>query len=196
MLFGDLMPSTNDYDALGSPVRAGPRVEVVLGDIARAACDAVVNSICPTLATGGAVDRAVRRLGGVVITQQLERVARERFPVGMPVSGSVATGAGDLPCRWLVHAAGPRWDGTVRANEELYATYAAALQTAADLGAASVAVPALCVGGCRFPVAASADIGLRAARATTARLQVVRFVLSDRYVYADFVRAFVGKTNE
>lgn len=195
MLFGDLMPSTKQNDA-SAAVPPPPRVEVVLGDIARIACDAVVSSICPTLATGGAVDRAVRRRGGPVITRQLERIARERFPAGMPVTGCVATGAGDLACRWLVHAAGPTWDGTVRANEELHATYAGALQTAADLGAASVAVPALCVGGSRFPVAASADIALRVARTTTAPLLVVRFVLSDRYVYADFVRAFVGKTNE
>ena len=186
------MRSTKQGDVSARPVRARPRVEMVLGDITRVASGAIVNGICPSMTGGGAVDRAIRRAGGPVIDQQLERIARERFPAGMPVAACVATGAGDMPCRWVLHTAGPMWDATARASDALLETYLSALQMAGDLGAASVALPALCVGGCRFPVGVSAEVALRAARTTTAELSLVRFVLSSRYAYAEFVRAFVG----
>jgi len=172
--------------------RTGPRVELVLGDVTHAECDAIVSSICPSLRGGGQIDRIVRRSGGPIIERQLERIREERLPGGLPVGGCVATGGGRMACTWVIHAAGPVWNGDARSRSELAVTYMNALNVAADLGATRVAVPALSVGACRFPVGEAAAIALSAARTTTAPLEVVRFVLSNRLVYATFVRAFAS----
>jgi O-acetyl-ADP-ribose deacetylase (regulator of RNase III) len=173
-------------------VRPRPRIELVLGDITHAECDAIVSSICPSLTGGGQIDRTVRRRGGPIVERQLERIREERHSSGLAIGGCVATGGGRMACTWVVHAAGPVWSPGGRARSELAATYVNALNVAADLGATRVALPALSVGACRFPVAETAAVALHAARWTTAPLQLVRFVLSNRLVYAMFVRAFAG----
>jgi O-acetyl-ADP-ribose deacetylase len=188
---------TADESFGGSPgVTLGPAIEIVLGDITHADCDAVVSSICPTLTGGGQIDRTIRRRGGPIIESQLERIRRERFPGGVAIGGCVATCGGRLGCPWVVHAAGPVWSATSRSHSELAATYYNALLVAADLGASRVAVPALSVGACRFPIVEAAAIAIHAARSTQANLGLVRFVLSNRLVYATFVSAFVrdGRT--
>jgi len=169
-----------------------PRIELSLGDITHAECDAIVSSICPSLRGGGQIDRIVRRRGGPIIEKQLERIREERLPAGVPVGGCVATGGGRMACTWVIHAAGPLWTGQPRSRSELAVTYLNALNVAADLGATRVAVPALSVGACRFPLGEAAAIALHTARSTTAPLKVVRFVLSNRLVYATFVRALAG----
>jgi O-acetyl-ADP-ribose deacetylase (regulator of RNase III) len=173
-------------------VRAGPRIELALGDITHAECDAIVSSVCPSLRGGGQIDRTVRRRGGPIIERQLERIREERLPTGVPVGGCVATGGGRMACTWVIHAAGPVWSGSPRSRSELAVTYLNALNVAADLGATRVAVPALSVGACRFPLPEAAAIALHAARSTTAPLEVVRFVLSNRLVYATFARALAS----
>jgi len=176
----------------GAPVvRSGPRIELVLGDITHSDCDAVVSSICPTLTRGGQIDSTLRRRGGPIIESQLLRIREQRFPGGLPIGACVATAGGRLGSPWVVHAAGPVWTPTARARSELATTYYNALLVAADLGATRVAVPAISVGACRFPVAEAAAIALHAARSTSAPLRLVRFVLSNRLVYATFMHAFV-----
>lgn len=172
--------------------RGGTRVEITLGDLSRAKSDVVVSSVCPTLTTGGEVSRALARAAGTIVERQLARAAAERFPSGLPVGGSVATSAGDLDAQWVVHAAGPMWTDAPSAIAELSATYVNALRLADELGAKTVAFPALCVGGCRFPVETAAATALAAVRAADCDVERVRFVLSNRLVYATFVAAFVG----
>jgi O-acetyl-ADP-ribose deacetylase (regulator of RNase III) len=170
----------------------GPRIELVLGDITHADCDAIVSSICPNLGGGGQLYSTVARRGGPIIESQLHRIHEERFPNGLPIGGCVATSGGRLGCPWVVHAAGPVWSAAPRARSELATTYYNALLVAADLGATRVAVPAISVGACRFPVAEAAAIAMNAVRTTGAPLAVVRFVLSNRLVYATFMHAFVA----
>lgn len=195
----EAMPmSTESRIAMGQSTedlapRRGARIEIVLGDITRAETDVIVSSVCPTLVDGGAVDRAVRRRAGTIVERQLARIAEERFATGLPIGGSVATCAGNLGAQWLVHAAGPVWDGTPRAIAELSATYVNALRLADELGAKSVAFPALSVGGCRFPIETGAAAAIAAVRAAECDVERLRFVLSNRLVFATWVAALVGE---
>jgi O-acetyl-ADP-ribose deacetylase (regulator of RNase III) len=188
-----MIDSGSTQDVVG--VTASPRVEVVLGDISLTDCDVAVSSVCPSLAGGGRVDAALRRRGGTSLQRQVDRVRAERFPGGLPVGGCVATGGGLLASTWVVHAAGPVFDGSVRVRSELAATYYNALHVAGDLGAGRVALPALCAGGCRFPADEIAAIAVHAAASTDAPLRLVRFVLSDRLVYTAFLRALSARVD-
>lgn len=176
----------------GGLAASKPRIEIVLGDITRVRCAAIVSSICPALADGGAVDRVVRRRGGPVLRQHIGRFAWHRSFETMPVASCFATNAGDLPCLAVVHAVAPVWDRSTRGREELFAAYENALRKASDVGATTVvSMPALGVGGCGVPIEESATQAIHAARETASGVEVVRFVLSNRRVFAAFVQAFV-----
>jgi len=174
--------------------RRAPKIDIVLGDVTRASADVIVGSICPTLASGGAVHRALIRRAGRVVASQLARSRDDRFPGGLPNAGCVATCAGDLAAQWLVHAAGPLWDGTAASIAELSATHLNALRVADELGATSVALSAISVGGCRFPIDTAAATAIAAVRAAETNVERVTFVISNRHVYATYVGAFVGAT--
>src|SRR3989304_5528463 len=88
--------------SLGAAVLA-----LVVGDITAFAADAIVNAANSALRGGGGVDGGVHRRGGPAIMAEL----RARYPAGTPTGTAVATGAGDLPARWVVHAVGPAWAG-------------------------------------------------------------------------------------
>jgi O-acetyl-ADP-ribose deacetylase (regulator of RNase III) len=79
------------------------------GDITRETADAIVNAANSELAPGGGVCGAIHRAGGPNIAKECERVRRERGPV--PPGGAVATGAGNLPAKYVIHAVGPMWPG-------------------------------------------------------------------------------------
>lgn len=167
-------------------------IDIALGDITRADCDVIVSATCPSLLGGGGVDRAVRRSAGAALSKQLDRIRVERFPSGVAIGGCVATSGGLLSAKWVIHAAGPLWSGSPRAIAELSATYVNALRLADELGATTVAFPALSAGGCRFPHATVARVAIAAVRAAECNVSRVRFVLSNRAVFASFVAAFVG----
>src|SRR5690606_550783 len=82
-------------------------VELVIGDITRESVDAIANAANEALRGGGGVDGAVHRAAGPGLLAEL----RERYPDGTPTGTAVATGAHDLPARWVLHAVGPIWRG-------------------------------------------------------------------------------------
>lgn len=122
----------------------GCSVRAVLGDITGERVDAVVNAANTHLAHGGGLAGAIVRRGGRIIQEESDRLA----PVAV---GSVATtGAGELPCRWVVHAVGPIW-GEGREEEKLRSAVRASLDEAARLGARSLALPAISTGIFGYP---------------------------------------------
>src|SRR5438094_4260075 len=84
-----------------------PRIVLVRGDMTEQAVDAIVNAANSTLLGGGGVDGAIHRRGGVDILAECRRLRAERYPEGLPTGRAVATTAGDLPARWLIHTVGP-----------------------------------------------------------------------------------------
>jgi O-acetyl-ADP-ribose deacetylase (regulator of RNase III) len=139
---------------------AGGRVlEVTQGDITRVAAEAIVNAANSALAPGGGVDGAIHRAGGPAILDDLERrYGRDRR---CPTGEAVITVAGILPASWVIHAVGPIWRGGGAGEAALLASaYRACMDRAVEVGARSVAFPAISCGVYGYPIEAAAEIGL------------------------------------
>jgi O-acetyl-ADP-ribose deacetylase len=134
------------------------KLEVVEGDIAALEVDAVANAANDHLWMGAGVAGALKRAGGV----EIEREAIAKGPI--PVGEAVATDAGRLPARWVIHGAVMGQD--LRTNAELVErTTESVLRVADELGAESVALPAFGTGVGGFPLDECARLMVRAARA-------------------------------
>ncbi|MGD8278119.1 MAG: O-acetyl-ADP-ribose deacetylase [Gemmatimonadota bacterium] len=159
--------------------------------------DAVVNAANSSLLGGGGVDGAIHRRGGPAILEACRALRQTRYPDGLPTGEAVATTAGDLPSRFVIHAVGPIWAGG-RSGEVvlLAAAYRNALEAAREAGARSVAFPSISTGAYGYPVTAAARTAiatvLEFARANAGAFDEIRFVLfsaGDLDAYADALEA-------
>jgi O-acetyl-ADP-ribose deacetylase (regulator of RNase III) len=135
------------------------RIELVQGDITRVAADAIVNAANSALAGGGGVDGAIHRAGGPAIMADLER----RYGRGRhcPTGSAVASEAGNLPAKWVIHAVGPIWRGGSAGEPDLLASaYRTSMRLAAELGATSIAFPSISTGVYGYPVDLAAQIAI------------------------------------
>jgi O-acetyl-ADP-ribose deacetylase (regulator of RNase III) len=126
------------------------QLELVQGDITRQDVDAIVNPANSSLLGGGGVDGAIHRGGGPAILAECRHLRATDYPDGLPPGQAVATTAGDLPARWVIHTVGPiyrRGDA-----ETLRSCYRSSLAVAAELGARSVAFPLISAGAYGWPV--------------------------------------------
>ena len=130
---------------------------MVEGDITRLEVDAIANAANTDLAHGGGVAGAIVRAGGASIQEESNRLA----PIEL--GGAVATDAGELPARWVIHAATMRLGGPTSAKVIGEAT-AATLRLADELGARSLGMVAFGTGVGGFPVAEAARIEVEQAR--------------------------------
>ena len=135
------------------------RVTIARGDITRFSADALVNAANSALAGGGGVDGAIHDAAGPELMAELR--ARYR---GCPAGSAVVTGAGRLAesgVRYVIHAVGPIWRGGSRGeSEQLASAYRSALQLAREVGAHSVAFPAISCGAYGYPLDAAAAVAL------------------------------------
>ena len=88
------------------------RIDVIKGDITKQPVDAIVNAANHSLLGGGGVDGAIPRAGGRTILEECRRIRADRYPDGLPTGESVATTAGQLPAKWVIHTVGPTWART------------------------------------------------------------------------------------
>lgn len=163
-------------------------VEAVRGDITREVVDAVVNAANRTLLGGGGVDGAIHAAAGPALLAECRRLRRTTLPDGLAVGDAVATGAGDLPCRWVVHTVGPNRHRGETDPELLASCFRRSLAVARDVGARTVAVPAVSAGVYGWDADEVAAVAVSTVLADCARrpgLDLVRFVLfSDRLLGA------------
>jgi O-acetyl-ADP-ribose deacetylase (regulator of RNase III) len=163
------------------------------GDITTVPADAIGNAAKAALAGGGGVDGAIHRAGGPAVMAELRR----RFPAGTPTGTAVATGAGALPARWVIHAVGPRWvDGRHDEPRLLADAYRAALQAAVDLGARTLTLPAISAGIYGYPLEEAAAVAVGSVAAMLregAPLDRVTFVLFSAETLAVFERALAAE---
>jgi O-acetyl-ADP-ribose deacetylase (regulator of RNase III) len=165
-------------------------LRAVRGDITEADVDVVVNAANPGLLGGGGVDGAIHRAGGPAILEEC-RAAKQRLPEGrLPRGQAVATTAGRLQARWVVHTAGPIWSASEDRAEVLRSCYRESLRLADGLGARTVAFPAVSAGIYGWPVddaARQAVVGVRSV--DVEHVVEVRFVLFDDRALAAFEAA-------
>ncbi|MDR0416113.1 MAG: macro domain-containing protein, partial [Propionibacteriaceae bacterium] len=122
------------------------QIDIVLGDITAETTDAIVNAANSSLLGGGGVDGAIHAAAGPDLLAECQRLRQTSLPDGLPVGQAVATGAGRLPCRWVIHTVGPNAHRGQRDPALLEACFGNSLRLAAELGAASVAFPAVSAG--------------------------------------------------
>ena len=156
----------------------------VLGDITKEAVDAVVNAANQGLAGGGGVDGAIHRAAG---HQELQAACRALG--GCATGDAVATPGFNLAARWIIHAVGPRYrDGRHGEPELLASCYRRVLEVADELGARSVAFPAISTGIYGYPKEGAADIAVSTLRTTTTSVTLARLVAFDQETYELYVR--------
>jgi O-acetyl-ADP-ribose deacetylase (regulator of RNase III) len=155
------------------------KIELIQGDITRQEVDAVVNAANHTLLGGGGVDGAIHRRGGPDILAECEELRRSRYPDGLPTGESVATTAGRLPARWVIHTVGPTWAKTKDKSGLLRSCYTTSLAVADELGATTVAFPLVSSGVYGWPKDDAIRQALRAIRSATTGVEVATMVLFD-----------------
>jgi O-acetyl-ADP-ribose deacetylase len=169
-----------------------PRIVLLDGDITDQRVDAIVNAANSTLLGGGGVDGAIHRRGGPVILEGCRRIRSTEWPDGLPTGRAVATAAGDLAARWVIHTVGPVYAHDEEAAALLASCHTESLRVADELGAATVAFPAISTGAFGYPLAEAAGVAIEAVRTAVMDVQEVRFVLFDPDVRAAFERALRG----
>jgi len=171
-------------------------IRLVLGDITEQRVDALVNAANSSLLGGGGVDGAIHRRGGPEILAECRALRAGRYGGGLPVGQAVATTAGRLPARWVIHTVGPVYSLREDRSALLASCHVEALRVADELGARSVAFPAISTGAYGWPVEAAARIALGAVRNTPTNVEYVSFVLFDTRAYAAFAEACQGTVKE
>ena len=166
-----------------------PRIELVLGDITRQQVDVVVNAANSSLMGGGGVDGAIHEAGGPALHAACRALRAGPYVHGLPAGEAVSTTAGDLPARWVVHTVGPVYAPGEDRSDVLASCYRKSLQLADELGAQTVAFPAVSAGIYRWPVDEAARIAVGTVLSTPTRVREVRFVLFTARVFEAFQAA-------
>ena len=138
------------------------RLEALTGDITTLKVDAIVNAANSSLLGGGGVDGAIHRAGGPKIMEECRQIRRQEYPRGLPTGEAVVTDAGNLPCKFVIHTVGPVWNGGNGDEEDLLAAaYRNALERAAEVGAHTLAYPAISTGIYGYPRDKAAKVAWR-----------------------------------
>jgi len=166
-----------------------PRIVLVEGDITEQQVDAVVNAANPSLMGGGGVDGAMHQRGGPTILTECKEVRRTAYPSGLPTGKAVATTAGDLPARWVIHTVGPVFSRSEDRSALLAECHTESLKVADEIGAKTVAFPAISTGVYGYPLELAAPVAIRAVREAKTGVEEVRFVLFGLSAYTAFERA-------
>lgn len=156
------------------------------GDITEQDVDAIVNAANNSLLGGGGVDGAIHRRGGPEILAECQKLRQEKYPDGLPTGQAVATTAGRLKAGWVIHTVGPTYAESKDKSPLLADCFRNSLAVADELGARTVAFPAISTGVYRWPVDDAARIAVEVVRASDTRVAEVRFVLFDQRAYDAF----------
>ncbi|MFF8841541.1 O-acetyl-ADP-ribose deacetylase [Streptomyces sp. NPDC015127] len=169
-------------------------ITLVRGDITEQHADAIVNAANSSLLGGGGVDGAIHRKGGPEILAECRALRASRYGKGLPTGAAVATTAGRLDAAHVIHTVGPVWSRAEDRSDLLASCYRESLRLAGELGARTVAFPAISTGVYGWPMDDGARIAVRTVReAARPPVAEVRFVLFDEDAYAHFQAALASE---
>ena len=180
------------------PLPTGQSIEIAQGDLTKEHVDAIVNAANSVLAHGGGVAGAIVRAGGASIQQESESWVHKYGPVTH--AEPAYTGAGKLPCRYVIHAVGPIW-GEGEEDRKLEEAIRGCLQRAEMLNIQSIAIPAISTGIFGYPRDRAARIMIEALyeffhENPTTQVELVRLVLLDEEtveIFSEEARRQLGK---
>ena len=159
-------------------------IEVVTADITKIKVCAVVNAANSSLMGGGGVDGAIHRAGGKAILEECKKIREQRYIDGLPTGEAVATTAGELPAKYVIHTVGPIWGICGNDCDRLLkSAYINSLRVAIELGCDSIAFPAISTGIYGFPKDRAAKISYSVAKEfikTHPDMKIVFVFHSDR----------------
>lgn len=168
------------------------KITLVRGDITEQSVDAVVNAANSSLLGGGGVDGAIHRRGGPEILDACRRLRASHYGGGLPTGQAVATPAGRLAARWVIHTVGPVYARSDDRSPVLASCFRESLRVADELAVETIAFPAVSAGIYGWPIHDAARIAVTTVRATPTRVQEVRFVLFDEEAYGAFEEALAA----
>ena len=152
-------------------------LEVVQGDITQEDTEAIGNAANSALAGGGGVDGAIHRAGGPSIMSELKAKYK-----GCPTGSAVITGGGNLKAKYVIHAVGPRYAGSLKDPELLSGAYRKSLELCSQNKISSIAFPSISTGIYGYPVEEGSKVALKTVTEYLKdhpEIKLVRFVLFD-----------------
>lgn len=146
------------------------------GDITTVEVDAIVNAANSSLLGGGGVDGAIHRAGGPEILEATKALRDTDLPDGLPTGDAVATTAGKLPARWVIHTVGPVYAKTKDKRHLLVSCYRRSLEVADELGATSVAFPTISAGVYGWPHEDAVAVAVETVRSMADEVSIAKVV--------------------
>ena len=167
-------------------------IELIQGDITKAEVDAIVNAANKELIGGGGVDGAIRSAGGEAIVQACDAIRKRQG--GCPTGTAVITTGGNLPAKYVIHTAGPVWQGGNEGESDLLAScYRESLQLAVENEVNSIAFPSISTGVYGYPTEKAAQVALQTIHnlndSGTKIPENIQFILFDDATYNCYVKA-------
>ena len=169
-----------------------PKIVLVQGDITRQDTDAIVNAANTSLYPGGGVDGAITRAAGPSALAEREEIVRQRGKPALSTGEAVATSGGSLKARWIIHTAGPVYSGKPKDAELLARCHVSCLEVADELGASSVAFPAISTGVYGYPGDEASVVAVSAVMQAHTQVNEIRFVLFGPLVMEAFRAALLS----
>jgi O-acetyl-ADP-ribose deacetylase (regulator of RNase III) len=171
-------------------------LEIVRGDITSQDTDAIVNAANEQLQPGGGVDGAITRAAGPAALADRDRLREGSGVPPLPTGSARAGAGGDLAARWIIYTAGPIYSGAPSDAELLQKCHDASMQVADEIGARSLAFPAISCGIYGYPVDEAAPAAIDAVMGAKTAVELVRFVLFDARTEEAFRRALANGLGE
>lgn len=180
------------------PITKRATLTLVQGDIARQSADVIVNAANSSLMGGGGVDGAIHRAGGPAIVEECKKIVEKSGPLAP--GRAVATTAGNLDAKYVIHTVGPVWQGGKSGESKVLAScYQHCIRIAHGMKLRSMVFPSISTGAFGYPVGQAAPLALDAVRVALvagASVEDVTFCLFDAQtlaVYEEAAREMFGE---